>query len=86
MRRTLQAGIAAIAVLLLPAAETDAQQPQPADCAQSAPVCALKNGSKQTYWNTCLAARDAAELLYAGECRIPRSYGMNRKSPALTRI
>ena len=86
MRRTLQAGIAAIAMLQLPAAGTDAQQPQPADCAQAAPVCALKNGSKQTYWNTCLAARDAAELLYAGECRIPRSYGMNRKSPALTRI
>jgi hypothetical protein len=85
MRRTL-AGIAAFAVLLLPAAETDAQQPQPADCAQTAPVCALKNGAKQTYWNTCLAARDAAELLYAGECRIPRSYGVNRKSPALTRI
>ena len=86
MRRTLQAGIAAIAVLLQPATETDAQQPRPADCAQSAPVCALKNASKQTYWNTCLAARDAAELLYAGECRIPRSYGVNRKSPALTRI
>jgi len=87
MRRTLRAGIAAIAMLLLPAAETDAQQPQlPTNCAQVAPVCALKNGSKQTYWNTCLAARDAAELLYAGECRIPRSYGMNRKSPALTRI
>jgi hypothetical protein len=86
MRRTLQAGIAAVAMLLLPAAGTEAQQPQPAGCATSAPVCALKNGSKQTYWNTCLAARDAAELLYAGECRIPRSYGVNRKSPALTRI
>jgi hypothetical protein len=86
MRRTLQAGIAAVAMLLLPAAATDALQPQPADCAQPTPVCALKNGVRQTYWNTCLAARDGAQLLYAGECRIPRSYGMNRKSPALTRI
>ena len=86
MRRTLQAGIAAIATLLLPAAGTDAQQPQPADCAQSAPVCALKNGVRQTYWNACLAARDGAEFLGAGECRTSRSYGMNRKLPALTRI
>lgn len=86
MRRTLQAGIAAVAMLLLPVAATDAQQPQPADCARSAPVCALKIGAKQTYWNACLAARDGAELLYPGECRIPRSYGMNRKSPGLTRI
>ena len=86
MRRTWQTGIAAVAMPLLSVAAIDAQQPQPADCGQTAPVCALKNGSKQTHWNTCLAARDAAELLYAGECRIPRSYGMNRKSPALTRI
>jgi hypothetical protein len=88
MRRSLQTGLAAVAMLLLPTAVTDAQlpPPQPADCARVAPVCALKNGSKQTYWNTCLAARDTAELLYAGECRIPRSYGMNRKSPAFTRI
>jgi hypothetical protein len=75
MRSTLRTAIAAIAVLLLALIASRAQlpPPQPADCAAVAPVCALKIGSKQTYWNSCLAARDGAELLYAGECRIPRS-------------
>jgi hypothetical protein len=86
MRSTFRTGLIAIAVFFVPVMASRAQQPQPPNCAQNAPVCALKNGSKQTYWNACLAARDAADLLYAGECRIPRSYGMNRKSPALTRI
>jgi len=74
MQRTLRTGIAAFAMLLLPLIAADAQQPGPPECAQNAPVCGLKNGSRQTYWNACLAARDAAQLLYAGECRIPRSY------------
>ncbi|HEY4469626.1 MAG TPA: hypothetical protein VGN21_00560 [Stellaceae bacterium] len=75
MHRTLRTGIAALATLFLPVVATDAQQPVPPECAQSAPVCALKNGSRQTYWNTCLATRDGAELMYAGECRQSRSYG-----------
>jgi hypothetical protein len=75
MHRILRTGIAALAMLLLPLAVTDAQQPAPPECAQNAPVCGLKNGTRQTYWNNCLAARDSAELLYPGECRTSRSYG-----------
>ena len=67
--------IAAVAMLLIPAVATDAQQPPPVDCVQVVPVCALNNGTRQTYWNACLAARDHAELLYTGECRTSRSYG-----------
>jgi hypothetical protein len=62
-------------MLLIPAVATDAQQPPPVDCVQVVPVCALNNGTRQTYWNACLAARDHAELLYTGECRTSRSYG-----------
>jgi hypothetical protein len=75
MHRTLRTGIAALAMLLLPLVAADAQQPAPPDCTANAPVCGLKNGSRQTYWNNCLAARDSAELLYTGECRTSRSYG-----------
>jgi hypothetical protein len=75
MQRILRTGIAALAMLLLPLVATDAQQPPPPECAQSAPVCALKNGARQTYWNTCLATRDGAQLMYTGECRTSRSYG-----------
>ena len=75
MHRTLRTGIAALAMLVLPLVATDAQQPAPPDCTVNAPVCGLKNGSRQTYWNACLAARDGAELLNAGECRGSRSYG-----------
>ena len=88
MRSTFRAVAVAGAMLLIPIVATDAQQapPQPADCAQAAPVCALNNGTRQTYWNACSAARDRAELLYTGECRTSRSYGMNTKLPALTRF
>jgi hypothetical protein len=72
MRRTFRTAIVAIA-LLLPIFGSRAQQPPPAACAQAAPVCALKDGNKQSYWNVCLAARDGAQLLYPGECRIARS-------------
>ena len=76
MHRLCRTAIAAVVLLLLPVIVSRAQlpAPQPAGCTQNAPVCGLKNGSRQTYWNTCLAARDGAELLYGGECRIPRSY------------
>jgi hypothetical protein len=72
MRRTFRTAIVAI-VLLLPILGSRAQQPPAANCAQVAPVCALKDGNKQSYWNVCLAARDGAQLLYPGECRIARS-------------
>ena len=76
MRRACRSGSVALALLLLPVMETRAQPLQPANCAPVVtPVCALKNGYRQTYWNACLAARDAAEFLYVGECRIPRSPG-----------
>jgi hypothetical protein len=87
MRRILRTVIAAMALLLLPLVASLAQlPPQPAECAQAAPVCALKDGSRQTYWNACLAGRDGAQFLNVGECRGSRSYGMNRKSPGLTRF
>jgi hypothetical protein len=73
MRRTFRTAIVAVAVLLLPIFGSRAQQQPPAACAQVAPVCALKDGNKQSYWNVCLAARDGAQLLYPGECRIARS-------------
>jgi hypothetical protein len=75
MHGICRTGIVATALLLLPVMATRAQAPQPVNCAQVAPVCALKNGTRQTYWNTCLAARDGADLLYAGECRVSRSPG-----------
>jgi hypothetical protein len=86
MQSTFRTGLIAIAVFLVPVMAGRAQQPQPPDCAQNAPVCALKEGARQTYWNACLAARDGAQFLNVGDCRGSRSYGMNRKSPALTRI
>jgi hypothetical protein len=75
MQRTLRTGIAALAMLFLPLVASDAQQPAPPECAQTAPVCALKNGARQTYWNACLATRDGAQFLNIGECRNSRSYG-----------
>ena len=72
MHSSLRTGAVVVAMLMLPVAMTRAQQP--AGCAPVvAPVCALKDGNKQSYWNECLAARDGAQLLYPGECRIARS-------------
>lgn len=75
MQKTFRVGIAALAIVLLPMIAVEAQQPTPTECAQNAPVCALKGGDRQTYWNFCLAARDGAQFLYIGSCRISRSYG-----------
>jgi hypothetical protein len=75
MRSTLRTGIATVALFLLPVMATRAQPQPPPNCAQTAPVCALKNGTRQTYWNACLAARDGAEFLNPGECRASRSPG-----------
>jgi len=74
MRRTFRIGATAITLLFLPALASRAQQAPSAGCAPVvAPVCALKDGNKQSYWNECLAARDGTQLLYPGECRIARS-------------
>jgi hypothetical protein len=75
MQSAFRNGIAALTISLLPVVGSQAQQPVPAECAQNAPVCALKGGDRQTYWNACLALRDGAQFLYAGNCRISRSYG-----------
>ena len=47
MTGALKSGVAALAVLLLPAIASDAQQPAPPECAQNAPVCGLKGGYRQ---------------------------------------
>jgi hypothetical protein len=33
-----------------------------------APVCAVKAGQRQSYWNEAVARRDGAMVLLAGEC------------------
>ena len=45
----------------------------------NAPVCAVHLGTKQSYWNECMAGRDGAILASAGECPIP--YGYDIGSP-----
>ncbi len=76
MHRVCRTAIAAVAVLLLPMMATRAQPQQPANCAPVvAPVCAVKDGMKQSYWNECLARRDGALVLRIGECPTPRSPG-----------
>jgi hypothetical protein len=76
MRRTFRTGVLTVAMLLLSIVATRAQQPQPpANCAPvTALVCALKNGTRQSYWNECQAARDGAQVIRTGECPNPRSY------------
>ena len=75
MQLAFRTGIAAAALLLLSMMATRAQPPPPAGCPPAtALVCALKNGSKQSYWNACLAARDGAQVIRTGECPNPRSY------------
>jgi hypothetical protein len=36
-----------------------------------APVCAVKAGNRQSYWNEAVARRDGAIVLLAGECPTP---------------
>src|SRR5205814_425001 len=83
MRRTLRSGIAATTLFLLPVIASQAQQPAPADCAQAAPVCALKDGARQTYWNACLATRDGAQFLNIGECRGSAFSGVRLVQPRI---
>ena len=56
------------AVLSLGIAAAHAQPMTPANCAQTAPVCAVKAGTRQSYWNACQASRDGATIVLAGEC------------------
>ena len=76
MDRVCKAAIIAVAVLMLPVVASHAQPQQPAACVPVvAPVCALKDGTKRSYWNECQARLDGAYVLRTGECRIPRSPG-----------
>ena len=45
-----------------------AQPQQAANCNRTAPVCAVKAGTRQSYWNACQAGRDGATVVLAGEC------------------
>jgi len=36
-----------------------------------APVCAVKAGQRQSYWNEAVARHDGAMVLLAGECPAP---------------
>jgi hypothetical protein len=36
-----------------------------------APVCAVKAGQRQSYWNEAVARRDGAMVLLSGECPAP---------------
>ena len=36
-----------------------------------APVCAVKAGERQSYWNEAVAQHDGAMVLLAGECPAP---------------
>ena len=67
MRRIYRTGLATAAVLPLAVAAPGAQQ-QTATCVQVAPVCAVKAGAKQSYWNECQARRDGALVILTGEC------------------
>jgi hypothetical protein len=69
MRAICSTCIAAVALLLFTAAPSGAQSQQAAAaCARAAPVCAVKAGTKQSYWNACQASRDGAVVVLAGEC------------------
>ena len=76
MREIARTAVAVLAVLLLVASPTRAQPKQPENCARAAPVCAIKAGTKQSYWNECRAGRDGATVVLVGECpALPNSDG-----------
>jgi len=45
-----------------------AEAPKATNCTQTAPVCAVKAGARQSYWNACQASREGATIVLAGEC------------------
>jgi hypothetical protein len=74
MKTVYQIGIAVAAILPLGAGATLAQPIKSSNCTQVAPVCAVKAGTKQSYWNAC--HRDGAIVLLTGECpATPNSEG-----------
>jgi hypothetical protein len=68
MKTVYWIGVAVAAVLSLGAGAGLADPTKPSNCAQPAPVCAVKAGAKQSYWNACQASRDGAFVLLTGEC------------------
>jgi hypothetical protein len=68
MRVAHRIGVAVAAVLSLCVGAARAEPPTATNCAQTAPVCAVKAGTRQSYWNACQANRDGAIIVLAGEC------------------
>jgi len=68
MRAVHRIGIAVATVLSLGTGAAHAEPTTPTNCAQTAPVCAVKAGTRQSYWNACQASRDGATIVLAGEC------------------
>jgi hypothetical protein len=69
--------IAAFALAALAGGGTAAPPTQPlAVCAAGqAPVCAVRAGQRQSYWNACAARQDDAIVILAGECPCPPNSG-----------
>ena len=61
--------ISIVLALIVPFGVGALAEPQKqADCTQTAPVCAVKAGARQSYWNACQASREGATIVLAGEC------------------
>jgi hypothetical protein len=54
-----------LAASLLPGCAPQQLAVKPND---QAPVCAVKAGERQSYWNEAVARRDGAMVLLTGEC------------------
>ena len=68
MRVAHRIGVAVATVLSLCVGAARAEPTSPTNCAQTAPVCAVKAGTRQSYWNACQANRDEATIVLAVEC------------------
>ena len=69
MRALHLINIAAFPILLCAGpVSVGAQSQQATNCNQTAPVCAAKAGTRQSYWNACQAGRDGATVVITGEC------------------
>ena len=68
MRAVHRIGMAVATVLSLDTGAAHAEPTTPTNCAQTAPVCAVKAGTRQSYWNACRASWDGATIVLAGEC------------------
>ena len=67
MRAAYRVG-AAVTILSVGFATAHADPTNPSTCVQTAPVCAVKAGTRQSYWNACQASRDGAIVVLTGEC------------------